>query len=80
MGKRYGQRPSSLLPRKSFHTDEQALAFDLNVMLVGMEAERKAQEEVMNEYRPKGMTTSRRAALSLARRARTIANEAWDVN
>ena len=73
MGKRYGQRPSTLLPREMFNGEEQALAFDLNVMLAGMAAELRAQDEASGKRRP-GLTSNRRDALALARRARAVAD------
>jgi hypothetical protein len=70
MGRRYGQRPSSLLP-EPFNNGFDALAFDYNVMLMGMHAEMRAHEEAERKYNPQtGFTTSRREALALARRAR----------
>lgn len=72
MGKRYGQRPSTLLPREMFNGEEQALAFDLNVMLAGMAAELRAQDDAQRPHR--GLTSNRRDALALARRARAVAD------
>ena len=71
MARRYGQRPSSLLP-EPFDNGYDALAFDYNVMLLGMAAEIKARDEAEQKYNPQqtGFTTSRREALALARRAR----------
>ena len=70
MGRRYGQRPSSLLP-EPFNNGFDALAFDYNVMLMGMHAEMRAHEEAERKYNPQnGFTTTRREAMSLARRAR----------
>ena len=70
MAKTYGQRPSSLLPKDTFDYEEQALAFDLNVMLLGM-----AREIMAHSDRPKkGLTSNRRDAFALARRARQVAD------
>ena len=58
MGRRYGQRPSSLLP-KPFNDAYDALAFDYNVMLLGMAAEVKARNEAESKNDPyKRFTTS----------------------
>lgn len=73
MGKRYGQRPSTLLPQKIFSSDEQALAFDLNVMLLGMATELRAQREAESKYHH-GVTATRHDALALAQRARMVAD------
>ena len=73
MGRRYGQRPSSLLP-EPFNNGFDALAFDYNVMLMGMHAEMRAHEEAERKYNPQtGFSTTRREAYSLARRARAAA-------
>lgn len=70
MARRYGQRPSSLLP-EPFDNGYDALAFDYNVMLLGMAAEIKARDEAEQKYNPQtGFTSNRREALALARRAR----------
>ena len=75
MGRRYGQRPSSLLP-KPFSDAYDALAFDYNVMLLGMAAEVKARDEAESKINPnQNFTTSRREAYSLARRARAAEAE-----
>ena len=75
MGRRYGQRPSSLLP-KPFADPYDALAFDYNVMLLALAAEMKAHDEAegKNNFN-QGFTTSRREAYSLARRARAAEAE-----
>ena len=73
MGKRYGQRPSSLLPAQTLESEYEALTFDLNVMLLGMAAEVRAQDAAANKYKPKGFTTNRQDAFALARRARNLA-------
>lgn len=73
MAKRYGQRPSSILPTGLFNNEEDAMSFDFNVMLIGMNAEMKAHDN-----RPKsGTVASRGDAMSAARRARAMADEIW---
>lgn len=72
MAKRYGQRPSSLLPKATLEHEEQALAFDFNVMLAGMAVELRAQDEARRPRR--GVISNRRDALALARRARAVAD------
>jgi len=73
MARRYGQRPSSLLP-EPFDNGYDALAFDYNVMLMGLHAEQRAREEAERQYNPQtGFTSTRREAFSLARRARAAA-------
>jgi len=75
MARRYGQRPSSLLP-EPFDDGYDALAFDYNVMLLGMVAELRARDEAESKHNPyKGFTTSRREAYALARRARAAEAE-----
>lgn len=75
MARRYGQRPSSLLP-EPFDNGFDALAFDYNVMLMGMHAELRAHEEAERKYNPQsGFTKTRREAYSLARRARAAEAE-----
>jgi hypothetical protein len=68
MAKTYGQRPSSLLPKDMFLYEEQALAFDLNVMLLGM-----ANEVMAHDAPTKGFTSTRREAYALAQRANRLA-------
>ena len=70
MAKTYGQRPSSLLPSGTFAHEEQALAFDLNVMLLGMASEALTQ---VNDPR-RGFTSTRREAVALGRRAQIAAD------
>jgi len=75
MGRRYGQRPSSLLP-EPFDNGFDALTFDYNVMLMAMHAEMRAHEEAERKYNPQtGFSTTRREAYSLARRARAAEAE-----
>lgn len=76
MAKRYGQRPSRLLPRGTFRSDEERLYFDMNVMLAGMVAERRAQDEAMTKGKS-GFTTTRQGAMALARRARLMAEQGF---
>ena len=76
IARRYGQRPSNLLPEPFFENGYDALAFDYNVALLGMAAEIKARDESEQKYNPQtGFTSNRREALSLARRARMAADE-----
>lgn len=73
MGKRYGQRPSSLLPSQTFETEYETLYFDMNVMLIGMAAEIRAQREAQS--RSGRLTSSRQDAIALAMRARMVAGD-----
>lgn len=75
MGKRYSQRPSRLLPRGTLRSEYERLAFDMNVMLLGMAAEIKAQDEATSKSRnnKQGFTATRHEAISMARRARKLA-------
>lgn len=74
MGKRYGQRPSTLIPQGIVEPGYEALTFDFNVMLLGMAAEVRAQDAAVNKYQPNGFTATRQDAFALARRARAIAD------
>lgn len=64
-----------LLPRKTFNDEVQALAFDFNVAIIGMNAEMKAHDTAR-----KGLTGTRRDAMQLARRARAVADETWGMD
>ena len=61
------------MPKDLFESEYEALGFDMNVMLLGMAAEIKARDEAVNKHN-KGQITTRRQALELAHRARTISN------
>lgn len=74
MCQRYGQRPSSLLPTEVFLSEEQQLAFDFNVMMMGLQAEMRARGA---DQPKKHMTSNRSEAYSLARKARAVADEIW---
>jgi len=72
MGKRYGQRPSSLLPMEVFKTDYERFFFDLNTMLLGVADEIKSHDEAAQQRR-KGVIATRREAFAAARRAKQAA-------
>ena len=65
VAKRYGQRPSSLLPDDAI-SDDLRLWFDLNVALKGMAAEAIAAQPPT----PKGATRTRSDALRLIQKAK----------
>ena len=68
MARRYGQRPSRLV-LTGLDDDRLALAFDLNVMLLGLLAEARAAEQA-HQGRSIGPIRSRRDAVALAERAK----------
>lgn len=68
MARRYGQRPSRLV-LTGLSNETLALAFDMNVMLLGMAAEARAMARA-GEDRGGGPIRSRRDAEALAERAK----------
>ena len=69
MAKRYGQRPSSLLPKGTLRSPLERLSFDVNVALRGGYAEVVAQREA-SEKMTGGQVTNRQQALDVIRKAR----------
>jgi hypothetical protein len=65
VSRRYGQRPSSLLPSDTFDNEWESLQFDINVALRGMLNEYKAQNK-----QPPGQITNRNQAMAAMQRAR----------
>lgn len=70
MAKRYGQRPSSLLPRGTLRSPLEKLSFDVNVALRGGYAEIVAQKEASEKIINKGQVTNRQQALAVIHKAR----------
>lgn len=66
MAKRYGKLPSELIPRRMLPQRER-LAFDYNVCLAGLIAEKEAHDEAMGKS--KGVTKTKAGAKAALRRA-----------